>query len=78
MSGPALSPLVAAVIDRRFPTVDRAAIGDILMNDCGSNLPLATDAALIERIRLASFAWQTVVLPPCSTTSGQSKSTGGM
>lgn len=53
MSGPALSPLVAAVIDRRFPTVDRAVIEDLLVNDCGSKLPLATDGALIERIRLA-------------------------
>ncbi len=53
MSGPALSPVVAAVLARKFPITDRAAISDLLVNDCGSNLPLANDEALIERIRLA-------------------------
>jgi len=53
MSASTLSPLVAAVLVRQFPSADLTALADLLLSDCGSNLPLVADEALLERIRLA-------------------------
>lgn len=52
-AGPPLSAAVEAVLDRLFPEDSRAAIAALLLRDCGATLPLASDARLIERIRLA-------------------------
>ncbi len=51
--GDALTPLVQAVLARRFRAADRQTIAALLAEQCGATLPLIRDPAHAERIQLA-------------------------
>jgi hypothetical protein len=48
-----LTPLVRAVLERRFRAVDRPTIASLLAEQCACTLPLVREPAHAERIQLA-------------------------